>query len=60
MGPFQVGVGSATLVSDPDDAPAPAADVIAVERGVIAEHYLRVERPQPDAGAATHVRSART
>ncbi|WP_439923787.1 YiiX/YebB-like N1pC/P60 family cysteine hydrolase [Nitrobacter sp. JJSN] len=59
MGPFQVGVGSATLVSDPDDAPAPAADVIAVERGVIAEHYLRVERPQPDAGAATHVRSAR-
>jgi hypothetical protein len=46
MGPFQVGAGSTTLVSDPHDAPAPAEDLIAAERGTVAEHYLRVERAQ--------------
>jgi hypothetical protein len=43
MDPFQVGAGSQTLVSDPHDAPAPAEDLIAVERHAIAPHQLHTE-----------------
>jgi hypothetical protein len=43
MDPFQVGAGSPTPVSDPHDAPAPAEDLIAVERNAIAPHQLRTE-----------------